>query len=160
MRFEVITLFPEMFDGVFDKSIIKRAQEKKLIEIKYHQMRQWSWNNYGSVDDKPYGGDIGMLIRVDVIDKAIKEITEKSKVESLKPKLSMLDAAVEILKDASRPMSSKELIAEMEEKLQESLGTRVHIEKKENGVAVLLVAGDDSFVGVGRSAGHQAPLIQ
>ena len=73
MRFDVITLFPEMFEGVFSKSIIKRAQDKKLIEIKYHQMRDWSWNNYGSVDDKPYGGDVGMLIRVDVIDKAIKD---------------------------------------------------------------------------------------
>lgn len=73
MKFDVITLFPEMFESVFSKSIISRAREKKLIEINYHQMRQWSWNNYGSVDDKPYGGDVGMLIRVEVIDKAIKD---------------------------------------------------------------------------------------
>lgn len=92
MRFDVITLFPEMFEGVFSKSIIKRAQEKNLIEIKYHQMRNWSWNNYGSVDDKPYGGDVGMLIRVDVIDKAIKEIKEKSKAENLKPKIILMSA--------------------------------------------------------------------
>ncbi len=78
MRFDVITLFPEMFEGVFDKSIIKRAREKKLIEIKYHQMRQWSWNTYGAVDDRPYGGDVGMLIRVDVIDKAIKSLKSKN----------------------------------------------------------------------------------
>lgn len=77
MKFDVITLFPEMFEGVFDKSIIGRAKEKALVEIKYHQMRQWSWNSYGSVDDRPYGGDVGMLIRVDVIDKALKEIKEK-----------------------------------------------------------------------------------
>ncbi len=112
MRFEVITLFPEMFDGVFDKSIIKRAQEKKLIEIKYHQMRQWSWNNYGSVDDKPYGGDIGMLIRVDVINKAIKEITEKSKVESLKPKIILMSARGKRFEqaDAQRLAKEKNLI--------------------------------------------------
>ena len=81
MKFDVITLFPEMFESVFSKSIIKRAQEKKLVEIKYHQMRNWSWNNYGSVDDKPYGGDVGMLIRVDVIDRALEEIKEKSKAK-------------------------------------------------------------------------------
>jgi len=49
--------------------------DKKLIEIKTHDMRQWAWNNYGAVDDKPYGGGVGMLIRVDVVDRAIKEIT-------------------------------------------------------------------------------------
>lgn len=77
MKFDIITLFPEMFEGVFNKSIISKAKEKGLIEIKYHQMRQWAWNTYGAVDDRPYGGDVGMLIRVDVIDKALKDIKEK-----------------------------------------------------------------------------------
>ena len=66
-----------MFEGVFDKSIIGRAQKNELVKIECHQMRQWAWNSYGAVDDKPYGGDVGMLIRVDVIDKAIKEIKNK-----------------------------------------------------------------------------------
>jgi len=78
MKFDVITLFPEMFESVFSKSIIKRALDKKIIEIKYHQLRQWSWNNYGAVDDRPYGGDVGMLIRVDVIDRAIKTLCPPS----------------------------------------------------------------------------------
>ncbi|HWS49298.1 MAG TPA: tRNA (guanosine(37)-N1)-methyltransferase TrmD [Candidatus Methanoperedens sp.] len=73
MKVDIITLFPEMFEGVFDKSIIGRAKEKGLVEINYHLMRKWAWNSYGAVDDKPYGGDVGMLIRVDVIDKAIKD---------------------------------------------------------------------------------------
>lgn len=75
MKFEIVTLFPKMFEGVFGESMIKRAVEKKLIEIKTHDMRQWAWNNYGAVDDKPYGGGVGMLIRIDVIAKAITEIT-------------------------------------------------------------------------------------
>lgn len=108
MRFDVITLFPEMFEGVFDKSIIKRAREKKIIEINYHQMRQWSWNNYGSVDDKPYGGDIGMLIRVDVIDKAIKEIKEKSKAEKLKPKIILMSARGKRFEEADAQRLAKE----------------------------------------------------
>lgn len=77
MNFDIITLFPEMFDGVFEKSIIGRAKEKELVNINYHQMRQWAWNTYGAVDDKPYGGDVGMLIRIDVIDKALKEIKKE-----------------------------------------------------------------------------------
>lgn len=112
MRFDVITLFPEMFEGVFDKSIIKRAREKNIIEINYHQMRQWSWNNYGSVDDKPYGGDVGMLIRVDVIDKAIKEVKEKSKTENLTPKIILMSARGKRFEetDAQRLAKEKNLI--------------------------------------------------
>ncbi len=76
MKFDIVTLFPKMFEGVFGESMIKRASDKKLIEIKTHDMRQWAWNSYGAVDDRPYGGGVGMLIRIDVIDKAIKEITK------------------------------------------------------------------------------------
>lgn len=79
MNFDVITLFPEMFDNVFGKSIIGRAQSKDLVKIQCHQMRQWAWNSYGAVDDRPYGGDVGMLIRVDVIDKALEELKSKRK---------------------------------------------------------------------------------
>jgi len=78
MKFDIVTLFPKMFEGVFGESMIKRAVEKKIIEIKTHDMRQWAWNNYGAVDDKPYGGGVGMLIRIDVIDKALKEIKKEN----------------------------------------------------------------------------------
>lgn len=112
MKFEIITLFPEMFESVFSKSIIRRALDNKIVEIKYHQMRKWAWNNYGSVDDKPYGGDVGMLIRVDVIDKALKEIKEKSKGESLKPKVILMSARGKRFEqaDAQRLAKEKNLI--------------------------------------------------
>lgn len=112
MKFEIITLFPEMFESVFSKSIIRRALDNKIVEIKYHQMRKWSWNSYGSVDDKPYGGDIGMLIRVDVIDKALKEIKEKTKAESLKPKVILMSARGKRFEqaDAQRLAKEKNLI--------------------------------------------------
>jgi len=113
MVFDIITLFPEMFDGVFEKSIIKRAQEKKLIEIKYHQMRKWAWNKYGSVDDKPYGGDVGMLIRVDVIDKAIKQILDsRDKKLEEKPKIILMSARGKRYEqtDAKRLTKEKNLI--------------------------------------------------
>ena len=81
MKFDVLTLFPEMFESVFSQSIIARAVKKKLIKINYHNLRKWAWNSYGSVDDRPYGGDVGMLIRVDVVDKAIEE-TRNKKLET------------------------------------------------------------------------------
>jgi len=93
MKFDIITLFPEMFEGVFDVSMIGKAKEKKLVEINYHQMRQWAWNSYGAVDDRPYGGDVGMLIRVDVVDRAIKAITnDKLRITNSKPKIILTSA--------------------------------------------------------------------
>jgi tRNA (guanine37-N1)-methyltransferase len=72
-----------MFESPFSESIIKRAIDKKIIEMEFHDMRKWSWNSYGSVDDRPYGGDPGMLIRVDVIAKALNEVKSSMfKVES------------------------------------------------------------------------------
>ena len=90
MKFDILTLFPKMFEGVFGESMIKRAVDKKLIEIKTHDKRQWAWNNYGAVDDKPYGGGVGMLIRVDVIAKAITDITNFQKTNLQFPNKSQI----------------------------------------------------------------------
>ena len=80
MKFDILTLFPKMFESPFAESMIKKAVEKKIVEIKAHDLRQWAWNNYGAVDDKPYGGGVGMLIRVDVISNALKDIKKDSRV--------------------------------------------------------------------------------
>lgn len=74
MKIDIITLFPEMFRGPFDESIIKRAQEKGLVEINIHDLRKWTTDKHKTVDDHPYGGGVGMIIRVDVIARAIEEI--------------------------------------------------------------------------------------
>ena len=82
MKFDLITLFPEMFEGVLRASILGRAVKNGLVEVKLHQMRQWAWNSYGAVDDRPFGGGPGMVIRPDVIEKALLEVkkTNKGKV--------------------------------------------------------------------------------
>lgn len=81
MKIDVLTLFPEMFTGPFDASIIKRAQSKGLIDIVVHDLRKWGEGERRNVDDRPYGGGVGMILRVDIIDAALKELrTEKSKV--------------------------------------------------------------------------------
>lgn len=74
MTFDIITLFPEMFIGPLTESIIKRAVEKDIIKINFHQLRDFADDARGTVDDTPYGGGKGMLLKVDVIDKAIQSV--------------------------------------------------------------------------------------
>ena len=90
MKITVITLFPEMFVGPFDHSILKRAAMKNLLEITFVNIRQFATDPYGSVDDKPYGGGHGMILRVDIVDKAIDHA--KSLYNNVKPHVVLIDA--------------------------------------------------------------------
>jgi len=93
MRIDILTLFPEMFKGPLDASIVQRAREKSLVEVKIHQLRDYAVDKYKSVDDRPYGGGAGMIMRVDIIDKAITDI--KSKAPNKNTKVILLDAGGE-----------------------------------------------------------------
>jgi len=62
MRIDVITLFPAMFQGPLTESILKRAAEKDLLQIHFHDLRQFGMGNYKQVDDRPYGGGAGELM--------------------------------------------------------------------------------------------------
>ena len=76
MKISVITLFPQMFDGPFDHSIIKRAIDKKLIDINFVDLRNFGIGKHKVVDDTTYGGGKGMVLRVDVLNKAIEKTRE------------------------------------------------------------------------------------
>lgn len=78
MKITILTLFPEMFAGPFDHSIIRNAKEKNLVEIKIVNIRDFGIGRHKVVDDKPYGGGVGMVMRVDVLDKAIKSVRDSS----------------------------------------------------------------------------------
>ena len=67
MQFDVLTIFPGMFQGYFGESIIKRAQKKKLLDIRVHDLRKWATDKHHKVDDKPYGGGPGMVFKVEPI---------------------------------------------------------------------------------------------
>ncbi len=71
MRISILTLFPEMFIGPFDHSIIKRAKEKNLLEIEFINIRDFGIGKHKVIDDTPYGGGTGMIMRPDVLAKAI-----------------------------------------------------------------------------------------
>lgn len=87
MKIDIVTLFPEMFDGPFKESIIKRAGEKDLVKINIHNLRDYSTDKHKTVDDRPFGGGPGMVMKVDVIDKAISDLkTSASKIILLSAK--------------------------------------------------------------------------
>lgn len=88
MKIDILTLFPEMF-APLKESIIQRAQDKGLVEIKIHNLRDWSTDKHKTVDSPPYGGGAGMVMRIDIIDRAVRDL--KDKVKSKKYKVILLD---------------------------------------------------------------------
>ena len=91
MKFDVLTLFPEMFDTL-NQSIIGRAIEKDLININLVNIRDFSKDKHKNVDDTPYGGGAGMVIRPDVVYEAFQSVkTEGAKVIYMSPQGKVLD---------------------------------------------------------------------
>lgn len=74
MKFDIITIFPKAFDSYFNESIIKRARTKKLIDIRIHDLRKFSRDRHKKVDDKPYGGGPGMVIKIEPLARALGSI--------------------------------------------------------------------------------------
>ena len=94
MKFDIITLFPEMFSAIKEEGVIARAMKKSLISINTWQLRDFSSNNYRNVDEKPYGGGAGMVIQVKPIRDCISKIKQSSpntKVIYLSPQGKKLD---------------------------------------------------------------------
>lgn len=86
MKFKILTLFPNMFDGFLSESIIKRAIENKKIDISIKNIRDYAENKHNQVDDTPFGGGAGMLLMCEPVFKAVEDVkTSKSKVIMLSP---------------------------------------------------------------------------
>lgn len=77
MRIDIITVLPEMFTGVIDTSILKRARDKGLAEIVVHNLRDYTTNKHRRVDDYPFGGEAGMVIQIEPIDNAISALKQQ-----------------------------------------------------------------------------------
>lgn len=78
MKISIITLFPDMFKGPFDLSIIKNAKEKELVDIEFVNIRDFGIGKHQIVDDTLYGGGTGMILRVDVVHAALKQVIDNS----------------------------------------------------------------------------------
>ncbi|MFH1661954.1 MAG: tRNA (guanosine(37)-N1)-methyltransferase TrmD [Candidatus Falkowbacteria bacterium] len=92
MTFNIITIFPEIFNSYFNESILGRAQKNKLIKIKVHDLRKWTNDKHKTVDDSPYGGGAGMVMKVEPIYNAIncikKQETRNKKQTNSKSQIS------------------------------------------------------------------------
>ncbi len=108
MKISILSLFPEMFKGPFDHSILKRAQEKKLVEIDLINIRDFGEGKHKLVDDTPYGGGVGMVLKVDVLHKAI-EYAKKSTLrpQGSKAKVILLSAGGKTFKQSIAKEYSK-----------------------------------------------------
>lgn len=84
MNFQIITIFPEIFDSYLKEGMIGRALKNKKIKIKAHNLRDWTTDKHKTVDDSPYGGGAGMVMKVEPIYKAIKTIAKGRKSKTRK----------------------------------------------------------------------------
>ncbi|MFC1710318.1 tRNA (guanosine(37)-N1)-methyltransferase TrmD [Patescibacteria group bacterium] len=78
MKIDIITLFPDMFEVPFGTSMLKKAKDKNLVEICVHNLRNWTKDKHKTVDGRPFGGGKGMIIKVEPIYNALKELKTKN----------------------------------------------------------------------------------
>jgi len=83
MKIDIITLFPEMFEGAFSHSILKRAQSKGHVILQLHNLRDWSFNKHKTVDDYAYGGGAGMVMMVEPVVRCIEELKSKTSYDEI-----------------------------------------------------------------------------
>src|SRR6185312_11851656 len=91
MKITILTLFPQMFDGPFRESILKHAQQKGLLEIVFTDIRDFGEGKHKVVDDRPYGGGVGMVMKVDIVSKALESVKDTS-LSKEEEQIILLDA--------------------------------------------------------------------
>jgi tRNA (guanine37-N1)-methyltransferase len=96
MRFDIITIFPEMFSGVFSGGVAKRALEKGLLEVRIHDLREYTHDRHRQVDDRPFGGGEGMVFKPEPIFEAVESIrkNKRSRVFLLSPQGVKFDSGL------------------------------------------------------------------
>ncbi|HJN65373.1 MAG: tRNA (guanosine(37)-N1)-methyltransferase TrmD [Pirellulales bacterium] len=77
MRFDVLTLFPEMFPGYLGQSLLKRAIDADLVAVHLHNIRDWAHDRHQSVDDRPFGGGPGMVLKVEPVVEAVEAVEKQ-----------------------------------------------------------------------------------
>lgn len=79
MRFDFLTIFPDIFSSYLNESILKRAQKNKKVSFHFHDLRTFTADKHRTVDDRPYGGGVGMVMKVEPIYKALKALPKNKK---------------------------------------------------------------------------------
>jgi len=76
MRFDILTLFPAIFDGYLGQSLLKKAIDARLVEVNLHDIRQWSRDKHHKVDDRPFGGGPGMILQVEPVVECVEAVQQ------------------------------------------------------------------------------------
>lgn len=84
LRFDIITIFPDFFGAVFDFGIVRRAQAAGLVEIAAHDLRRWTHDRHKVVDDRPFGGGDGMVLKPEPIFEAVESLTGAADAQGLR----------------------------------------------------------------------------
>ncbi len=108
MRIDIITVSPELIKSPFEHSIIKRGIKKGLVEVHFHDLRNYAINKYGKIDDYQFGGGAGMVLMIEPIDKCISELLEQRNYDEIiymTPDAKTLDQQI-----ANKLSSSKNII--------------------------------------------------
>lgn len=90
MRIDIITIFPKMFEAVLNESIIKRAQKKGKVKIVIHNLRDYTQNKHRKIDDRPFGGGSGMVLRLEPIFKAVESLMQGAKIGKGRKQVSII----------------------------------------------------------------------
>jgi tRNA (guanine37-N1)-methyltransferase len=96
MRFDIITIFPEMFEGVFSGGVVKKALDREVVRIAVHDLRDFTTDKHRQVDDRPFGGLEGMVLKPEPVFRAVEAVRQDggSKVYLLSPQGRTLDAGL------------------------------------------------------------------
>jgi tRNA (guanine37-N1)-methyltransferase len=106
IKFDILTIFPEMFSSPLNFSLIKKAQEKGLLNINLHDIRNWAHDKHKMTDDSPYGGGCGMVMKVEPVEKALAAIKDRE-----------TQSQVILMTPQGRPLTQK-IVTELSEKKQ------------------------------------------
>ena len=79
ITFDILTIFPQLFEPFRKESLLSKAAKKKLLKIDTHDLRQWTTNKHRTVDDKPFGGGLGMVMKIEPVYKAVQKLKKKRK---------------------------------------------------------------------------------
>ena len=106
LRFDIITIFPEIFNSYLAEGLIARAQKKKLIKINIHDLRNWTSDKHKTVDDRPFGGGLGMVIKVEPVFRAVSTLT-KLKIKNEKLKITKPKAKIILFTPRGKKFNQK-----------------------------------------------------
>jgi len=140
MRFDIITIFPKIFDSYFNESMIKRARAKKLVDIRIYDLRKFSRDKHKKVDDRPYGGGPGMVFKIEPIARVMDSILQNEKQKIKKTAI--------ILFSASGKQFDKKIASEWARKYQRIIMVADHYEGVDERIFKILQAASHKLQAV------------